>query len=358
MSKYCNAMVLVEPNKFEQRELPIPEVGSEDMLLKVEMVGICGTDRSIFLGKHEKKNYPKLLGHEVVGRVAKIGETAKKKFNVKIGDRVTVEPPIACNECWYCLNGYAQLCVSKTSYGTTRGIDEYPYVNGAYSEYLFVQQNSKFHVIEESVPLQAACMSSVIGNGVRWVITKGKTKRGDIVTIIGPGAQGLSSTIVAKSVGASKIIVVGLEKDMHKLETAKLLGATHTLIVGRDDIKLEVEKITNNQLSNIVVDCTGAESALDLATDLVKPLGKIVVIGKNGGKAVPVITDKVVKKEIEIIGGYGIAGDMEYAVELINSNQYQVEKIVSHIFNLNNVSEAMELFVHHPDQCIRVALTP
>lgn len=356
MCKTSRSMVLVKPEQMELRDITIPKVEKHDLLLKIEMVGICGTDKAIYQGYHEQKHYPMIMGHEVVGRVEQIGDSAREAYKLNVGDRVTVEPFISCKQCDYCKKGFYQLCIQKTCYGLTKSIHEFPFANGAYSDYMFILPNSKLHRIEENVSAQAACMSSVLGNGVRWIKTKGQLKKGDTVVIIGPGAQGLASTIVAKALGASKIIVTGLATDENKLVVAKELGATHTLVTGKDDIVSEINHITGGDNADVVVVCTGAEKAVQLGMDVVKPLGKVVLIGKNGWKPIPFMIDKIVNQEIEIIGGYGQAGDTEYAVELINSNRHSVEKIVSHTFSLSEANEAMKLFVERPEECIRVAL--
>lgn len=359
MKKTSKAVVLTGKEKLEMKEVPILDMDRKSVLLKVEMVGICGSDRGIYLEHNDKSHlYPLLLGHEVVGRIEKMGEEAEKIYDVQVGDRVTVLPSIYCNDCDYCKQGNRRRCQSRNGYGLTRSVNEYPYLNGAYSEYMYIVPYSTLFKVNEDVPPQAACMSSVIGNGVRWIKTKGKVKQGDTVVIIGPGAQGLASTIVAKESGAQKIIVIGLESDSQKLETARELGATHTFVVDQDDILSAVEQITKKDMADVVVTCTGADSALHLGIDLVKPMGKIVLVGLNDGKLNSFNLNKVIRNEIKLIGGYGQSGDMGYAVEIINSQKYEVEKIVSHTFPLHEANEAMNLFVEKPEQCIRVALNP
>lgn len=359
VKKTSTSAVLTKTKTFEMKEVSIPEIESDGLLLKVEMVGICGSDKGIYLEHIDRRElYPMVMGHEVVGRVEKIGEEAIRMYNVDVDDRVTVQPGLTCKKCVYCQRGDYRRCTGRIGYGLTRSMNEYPYLNGAYSEYMYVMPNSTLFKVNEDIPPQAACMSSVIGNGVRWVKTKGKVQQGDTVVIIGPGAQGLASTIVAKELGAERIIVIGLAIDHKKLEMARELGATHTFVIDKDDIINEVERLTENDMADVVVVCAGAEKALHLGIDLVKPTGKVVLIGINAGQFNTINSNKVVRNEIEIIGGYGQTGDMGYAVDIINSKRFKVEKIVSHTFSLQDAQEAMNLFVEQPDQCIRVALRP
>ncbi|MFR9190837.1 MAG: alcohol dehydrogenase catalytic domain-containing protein, partial [Anaerotruncus massiliensis (ex Togo et al. 2019)] len=150
-----------EPGKFVKKEFPIPEPGDRDLLLRVEMVSICGSDRLLYRGSHRLSSFPKILGHEVVGYVDRLGAAAKREYGVDVGDRVTVEPYIACNKCEYCLTGLYQAHLPHMTYGVALNCDKPPYLWGAYSQYLFVAPGSRLHRIAPEVPAEAACLSSV-----------------------------------------------------------------------------------------------------------------------------------------------------------------------------------------------------
>ena len=215
------SVVVEAPNKMVLKKFPIPNIEADGMLLRVERVGICGSDPGFYQGKRKINVYPLILGHEVVGYVDKIGEKASKRYNVNKGDRVTVEPYIPCGHCKYCLTGYYQLCKERRCYGVNLSCNTPPYLWGAYGEYMFVTCGSRVHKISEKVPAEAACLSSVIGNGVRWVTTKGRVSLGETVVIMGPGAQGLASTIIAKESGAGCIILLGTATDSTRFVLGK-----------------------------------------------------------------------------------------------------------------------------------------
>ncbi len=122
------SMVLVEPEHMEMQEFEIPEIGSEEFLLKVELVGICGGDPIEYQGLNPKTEYPMILGHEVVGEIDKIGSEAKKKYEVEEGNRVSVEPYIICGECYYCLKGLYQFCENSRVYGVNISSEEAPHL--------------------------------------------------------------------------------------------------------------------------------------------------------------------------------------------------------------------------------------
>jgi len=340
----CYAMVLVSPGKIIKKTFRIPKVKENELLLKVEMVSICGSDRHLYEGTHKAASFPKILGHEVVGFVDQIGEKASEEYHLKIGDRVTVEPYIMCKNCEFCLTGLT--------------CDQYPFLLGGYSEYMHILPGSKLHKINKDVPSESACLSSVIGNGVRWIRTKAQVSLGEAVVIIGAGAQGLASVIIAKESGAKPIIVLGINKDFNKFKIAKEFGADYLINIEENDPVKEVEKITNGRMAEVVIECAGVDSSVKTAFLLARPGGRVILAGLTGGKNVSVCTDRIVNNELIVKGGHGQSWDVEDAVKIINSKKYAIEKMITHKFPLTEVQKAMELFLIAPPECTRVALIP
>lgn len=357
--KKVHSMVLYEPFKMEMREFDYPEFGAQDMILKVDLVCICGGDPIEYSGRNVKTHYPLILGHELVGTVDNIGAEASKQYGVVKGDKVTVEPYIVCGKCDYCLNGYYQLCRTSRAYGVNISSDEPPHLWGAYGEYMFVAPGSKVHKVLPGVPDEAAAMSSVLGNGVRWIRTKAKVKFGETVVVIGAGAQGLATILAAKEANAGRIIVVALEKMALKWQLAKEFGATHLIDLEKDANPLEkVKEINNGELADVVVECTGAPNLVELGLDLIRPAGRYVLVSTNGFSKVPLTTDKIVFKEIDLFGGLGQSWDTEPAVDIINSRRYPVEKMVTHVFPLEKADEAMRFFMDSREKTLRVGIKP
>ena len=356
--KNCYAMVLDAPEKFVRKEFPIPEIGPHDLLLKVEMVSICGSDRLLYRGTHRLSSFPKILGHEVVGFVEEIGESAKAEHRVDVGDRITVEPYISCNKCEFCLTGSYQAHVPHDNYGVGITCDKPPYLWGGYSQYMFVKQGSKVYKIDPDVSPKAACLSSVIGNGVRWVRTKGEVRYGESVAIVGAGAQGLASVLVAKEVGAYPIIVLGVTNDVNKFELARDFGADYIVDLQKQDPAEEVSKITDGRMADVVIECAGVPAAVKTAFTLPRDCGRVVLAGVNGGREVELKTDIIVNNELTVRGGHGQSWDVGDATALINSGKYLIERMITHTFPLEKAEEAMALFLAAPPECIRIGLVP
>ena len=352
------SFVVESPEKMQAQQFPLPEIGPEEMLLRVEQVSICGSDPHHYRGERLNPTLPMILGHEVVGRIERVGTAVAEREGIAEGDRRVVEPYIPCRRCVYCLNSNYQLCENKRCYGVNLSSEPAPHLLGAYGEYLMVLEGSRTHLIDEAVPAEAASLTSVIGNGFRWIKVKGRVQWGETLVTIGAGAQALASVVVASEVGANPIIVIGLERDAHGFEVARELGATHTVAADTADPIAAVREITGGEMADVVVEASGAAPSLGLATDLLRPLGRCVVAGFLGGREVSVYTEKIARKELTLLGGLGQAWSMEDAARMINARSKPIEKMITHVFPMDEAPDAMRFFIDRPTDCIRCSLKP
>ena len=144
-----------------------------------------------------------------------------------------------------------------------------------------------------------------------------------------------------------------------KWELAKDYGATHLIDLEKDDRPLEtVQRITNEKMGDVVVECTGAAYLVEMGLDLVKPAGRYVLVSTCGFNKVPLTTDKIVFNEITLYGGLGQSWDTEPAVEIINQRKYRLDKMITQTFPLEKADEAMRFFMENPDKTLRVAIKP
>jgi threonine dehydrogenase-like Zn-dependent dehydrogenase len=363
--RMSRCLVVTGPERMEMRQYPIPAVGSREMLLKVELVSICGSDPKKYQGtamwavEWGGMPFPFILGHEMVGVLEEVGEAAGTLHGVRPGDRVVVEPYIACGRCRYCGSGNYQLCATRHTYGFSKSCADPPHLWGGNAEYMFVADGSKVHKIGADVSAEAACLLSVIGNGIRWVKTRGELSFGETVAILGPGAQGLATVIAARQAGADRILVFGLERDRIKLDLARALGATHTFTVEEGPQLDAVRRATDGEMADLVVECTGAAASIALAPDLLRPLGRCVLVGSmGGGKAAAMATDRWILRELTVRGGLGQAWNCEDAARIVNARRFPIEQMITHTFPLERGEEAMRFFMAGHPECIRVALRP
>jgi alcohol dehydrogenase len=356
-NRSSRAMVLERPGAFREISFPLPDIGREEFLLRVELVTICGGDVIEFQGGNRKARYPLLMGHELVGRVEEIGDLAAQRHQVAAGDRVMVEPYLRCGQCGPCIAGNYHFCLQGGTYGVTIPSTQPPHLWGAYSQYLYGAPGARVHKVAEQIPAAAACLTTVVANGIRWVRTRGNARVGEGVLITGLGVQALSSVLVAELAGLSPIVVVCRERNERRLRLARTLGADR--IVNTADLDSEATRQELRHLGlTLGIECTGAEPMFSLAVDVLAPLGRLVAVGTRGGQPLRLDLDAVVFKEIAVVGGLGQALDTELAVTIVNANHLPVADMVSHTLPLSAAQEAIQLCLGGHEEVIHVSLDP
>ena len=365
MPSTTRAIVQTAPRAFEMRELPLPEIGPDDALLRVEACGICGSDYEQYEGVLPAK-YPVIPGHEPVGRIAQVGPDAAERWGVREGDRVCVEALAPCGQCQQCIGGAAHLCSGRggiASYGFL-SLNAPPGLWGAYAEYLYLPPAVGVHRIDEAIDPVIATLFNPIGAGFRWAVAMPRLQPGETIAVLGPGQRGLGSVLAAKEAGAGRIIVTGLERDAAKLDLAHEFGADLTLTVDKDDVRRTVREATNGRGAAVVIDVTSyATSAVTLAIDLASRGGRVVLAGTKGlGNPTPdFFSDKIVMKELTVMGALGVDhANYERAVRLIESRKYPLEKMHTHTLPLNQAERAIRLLsgAEPGEQGIHIALVP
>ncbi len=342
------AMVVLEPGRMEPREFPLPSIGESDGILKVELVGVCGSDPGIFRGKASRapRPYPLILGHEIVGRIHAMGEKALQQRGLKIGDRVIVEYAYGCGECAPCIAGRYTICKKMYTYGSMVSCQEPPHLYGAYSQYLYIHPRAMIHKIGEDIsPEEGVLIGAVLGNGVRWLSRVGQVAVGKSVVVIGPGQQGLSAVIVAKESGATPIIIIGLEKDRARLEMAKRLGADVVIVADREDPEKIVSEATHGLMADTLIDVSANPAGAAMAVALAGLGATVVLPGLYGmNTPVPLFLDKVVFKELRLLGAYSQDFEaVEAAIKIGRSKRYPLKELISHRFPLERAEEAVRL---------------
>ena len=184
MTEKAFAAVLTEPRKFDYREYPIPDIGPEEGLLRVEAAGLCGTDYEQFAGHLDGTKWdtrPIIPGHEIMGHVDRLGREAAREWGVKEGDRVTVDSSIPCGRCFQCNAGRAVLCKSGLGYGIRKGCAEPPYLWGGYATHMYLHPRARLHPIPDDIPTNVMSLFNPLSNAVRWMLEKPNMKVGDKV---------------------------------------------------------------------------------------------------------------------------------------------------------------------------------
>jgi threonine dehydrogenase-like Zn-dependent dehydrogenase len=352
-------MVNVANRRFERQQIPVPAIGEEDALLRVERNGLCGSDVLQFTGDHPAP-HPGIPGHEPVGIIEEIGSLAASRWDVAVGDRVVVESVIPCGQCRYCAARQLNLCLRRRNFGFI-STDIPPSLWGGYSQYMYLDPHATLYRVSKDISLDIVAMFNVLACGFGWVQASG-LEPGGRVLILGAGQRGLACVLAAKALGAGEVIITGLPADQHKLDAARALGADFAVDVEKEDVADIVAGVTDGDGVDVVLDLvpTNTASVVDAIT-LVREVGTVVLAGIKGNRAVPGLkTDEIVFKALTIKGvrGKGPESFMR-AVSLIESNPLHVGQLHTHTYPLTSVEAALNTLsgANRQEKAISVCLS-
>ncbi|MBW1700072.1 MAG: alcohol dehydrogenase catalytic domain-containing protein [Deltaproteobacteria bacterium] len=362
MKTRSRSMVLTGPETLVMQSFDLPQIGEEDGLLAVERVGVCASDPSIYMGRQTrgKRPYPIILGHEIVGRIDKMGKKARLRLGVKEGDRVVLEFAFGCGRCDSCLAGRYTLCAENYTYGSMISCKEPPHLYGGYSEFVYIHPRAMVHPVGDDVPPEIGVLvCAVLGNGIRWLRHVGGVSIGDAVVIVGPGLQGISATAVAKESGADPVIVIGLSRDKARLEMARRFGADVTINCEETDPVEIVGNITKGKMADLVMDVSASVSGAQLALSLAGK-GAAVVIPGFYKENVSLDLNFAVVNEIRLFGVFSHDfRAVRPAIKMVKKKQFPFQELISHCFPLKEAEKALKLVAGEQGEMpLKVLLDP
>lgn len=327
------ALVKFAPGEgnIEVRDIPEPSVPPGHVKIRVAATGICGTDLHIY--HDEFRSYPPVvLGHEIAGEVAEIGEGVER---VRPGDRVTTETYFAtCERCRNCRVGRRNLCPHRRSIGSA--------VNGGFTNFVITPERN-VHRLPDNVSLLAGALTEPLACVVHGAIELPRLTAGDVAVIAGPGAIGLLTLQVVKAAGATAV-VLGTDADKHRLEVACNFGADIALNVQRGDVCGTIGSLTEGEGADIVYECSGAGPAAISLLDCVRRGGQYAQIGLFG-KPVAWDLDAVCYKELTVTGSNAhVPSAWDRALALMASGAVQTEPLISGIYPVTEWREAFDVF--------------
>ena len=330
------AAVLEELNKMVVKEVPEPEVGKGDVLVRIKACAICGSEIRTFHYGHKLVAPPRIIGHEMAGIITRAGGEVK---GFKEGDRVTVATSVPCLTCDTCNRGYFNLCDNLTGVGFNYG--------GGFAEYSVIPEpvlrannllklpdNLSFEYASISEPL-ACCINGQELSGV---------KKGDTVVIIGAGPIGCMNIAMARARGANKIIVC--QRSEARLNIARRFGADHYINSGNTDPIKEVTDITNGRGADVVIVAAPSGEAQEQALHMAAKRGRVNLFG-GLPRSKPTITfdsNLVHYKEIFVHGAYGsTAGQHQEALNLLSSGRIDAKSFISGTVSLDRILEGFKM---------------
>ncbi|RLF17932.1 MAG: zinc-binding dehydrogenase [Thermoprotei archaeon] len=336
------AAVFYGPNQpLKVEEYPTPKVGPGEALVKVAACGVCHTDMHYLKGVPTFKKPPMILGHEISGTVAEVGEGVTA---VKPGDRVLVPAILPCGRCYYCRIGRENICLNLLMVGN--------HVDGGYAEYIKVPAKDLIPLPSE-IPLQeGAIIADAITSPYAAVVRRAELKPGETVAVWGAtGGLGLNVVQIASALGG-KVIALGRREENLKL--AKELGAWETINLKEDKEPVRTVRRLTGGGADVAFDVTGVPQVIEQAFESIKQGGRFIVVGYSD-KPITINAGRIMFRELEIRGVMGCRPiDYYGAIELVRSGKIRL--LVSHKLPLEQINEAFKLL--EEGKVTRAIVTP
>lgn len=327
------SMLIQKPGEIEMIERDIPTPGANEVLIKVEASGICGTDLHIFKGEY-LGTYPVIPGHEFSGTVADRGSQVKR---INVGDRVAVEPNIACDNCYHCLNNRQNFCENWQAVGVT--------LPGGMAQYVCAPEKAVFSISD--LPFEQGAFVEPLSCVIHG-IERAQISLADHVVILGAGPIGLLLMQMARLQGAAKIIM--LENNPGRVDLARKMGADQV-----------VERMEDLQLNayDVVIDATGVIPVMNRSIDFVRSGGRVLLFGvPPSGQKLELDAFKIFQKGLTILSSYTSVRNSIQAVDLLQTGKVKVEPLISHRLPLEKLLPGLELMEKRDPSVKKVMILP
>ena len=336
-------MTAIDKMEIREIDMPVPKAG--EVLVKLEYVGICGSDVSYF---HKGRcgdaivEGDFILGHECSGTVVGLGEAVTSH---KIGDRVALEPGLTCGKCEYCKSGRYNLCADVVFLAT-------PPVQGCYENYITFPADMAFK-LPDNISTKEGSLIEPLAVGIHSA-NLGGIKMGDSVLILGAGCMGLVTLLACKAYGATDITVVDIMPK--RLEFAKKLGAARVINGAETDAIAEIDMITCGAGIEKVFEAAGSPATIAMTPHVVKRGGVIVLIGISSQEEISYNFAKIMFKEARIESIFRYRNIYSQAISAVNKGIIDISGIVTHEFDFNDIQNAFECAINSKDDIVKAVI--
>jgi len=326
---------LVKPNAepgFLLADVPVPEIGAGELLVRVEKAGLCGTDHHIYdwdaWAQHRVKP-PLVVGHEFMGTVAAVGSAVR---SVRIGERVSAEGHIADLTCLLCRTGQAHICERVKIIGVDR--------DGAFAQYVAIPEYNVWR-LDPAIDDVVAAILDPLGNAVHTVMAAGVSVKSVVIT--GVGSIGLMAIPVARAAGATSVFAIDVNPA--KLEIARQLGADAAFLATQDDLVAEIKQRTRGDGADVLLEMSGSGAAIDLGLQMLRNGGTAALLGIPADNVNLNLAERIIFKGLTVLGINGRRMfETWYQTEaLIRSGRVDPRSIVTHVLPYTQFDRAFEL---------------
>jgi threonine dehydrogenase-like Zn-dependent dehydrogenase len=358
-AEVVKAAVAVSPGHLEIQHFPRPALGAGDLLLRVELCGVCGSDVHLFHGDWGNP-YPVILGHEFIGTVAEIGEQAARLHGLTPGNRIAVEMIWPCHQCFWCQRGLYNLCVEDQREGRQFGCNivatRPPFLWGGWAEYMYVPAGSLVHRAPDDLLWEQLVLIEPLAVAGRAVNLTGVTL-GDTAVVVGSGPIGLMTVVAARAAGVGQLILVGTREK--RLALGKALGADVCIDFRQEDALARVRALTGGWGADLVFETAGSLTSQTEALSYARRAGTVTFIGLTGNWPVTFHPDQqLVTREIRLQSSILSAWAYQGAINIIQSKRFPIEKVVTHRFPLEAAGEALETSISSKEVAGKVVIAP
>lgn len=312
------AMLLSEYQKLELVDMPVPEFGTDDLLVQVKACGICGSDIHGWDGSTGRRLPPLVMGHEAAGVVSQVGANVR---DFKVGDRVTFDSTVSCGRCASCRKGACNLCENRQVLGVA--CNEFRR-HGAFAEYVVVPQHISY-LLPDDLPFEHAALIEAVSIAVH-AANRTPAKLGDTALVVGSGMIGLLVVQAIRLAGCSQVIAVDL--DDSKLELAKSLGADAGFNPKHCDVVAEVKKLTGGKGADVSLEVVGATPTVKMAIECTRRGGSITLVG-NLAPQVELPLQAVVTRELSVLGSCASNGEYPECIEFMRRGDIRVAPLIT-----------------------------
>lgn len=334
------AFYIDSPGKTHFGTLKAPVPSADEVLLRVNRVGYCGSDLNTFKGLNPLVSYPRIPGHEIAGTIAALGENVPSDF--KVGQRVTINPYKNCGDCPACRAGRINACRNNQTMGVQR--------EGAMTEQIVVPWQRVVTSIMSDLSHLALIEPLAVGF---HAVKRGRVSSQDIVAVFGCGAIGLG--VIAGSVRqGAHVIAIDIEDT--KLELATAVGAHHVINSRTTDCDAAIAELTSGDGVNVAIEAVGLAQTFLSCIDIVAPVGRVVYIGYSKSP-VTYDTKLILTKELDVMGSRGaLQSDFEDVVRYMESDAYPADKTISEVFNFDDADKALQLWESAPTSVTKLII--
>jgi 2-desacetyl-2-hydroxyethyl bacteriochlorophyllide A dehydrogenase len=342
------AFVIKGPHSAAYEEAPDPQIAPDDVLLRVRAVAACGTDLEIYQGTmfyftSGIAHYPIIPGHEWSGEVLEAGKNVR---HIRPGDRVVGECTVACGQCEYCRMGWYNQCPDRRETGILK-------LNGGFAEKMCYPA-SWLHRFETLTFEEAAlCETTAIAVCAVKLI---ETCPADYVAILGPGPVGLQAMQAARAYGARKVIMIGGRPSRREL--ALRLGADAAIDPGEGSLEAQVLSATDGHKFDVVIEATGDPAAIKGLMQIVRPRGRIALVGLFNSQKGELDLDPLVVNNITLKGSLGSPNVWEETVDLLEKGKIRAEPLISERKPLSQAAVVLQMMADKRPELIKAVLLP